>query len=252
MVTKKYVFINIVFFFFSMFLIATTVYGDQSLIGHWQFDEGDGTIASDASTLGNNGFIYYPEWIEGYVNNGLAFNGENSYVEVPYNEAYNAQVFTAAMWLKSENGSRTCAYLRRSGGWHIRTSNGQWDIALEGSGVIQSGYYFPDQEWHHYAVTVDNINKTVTFFVDGKQFGNVHSYSREISASTGNFYIGQYSGNYRWKGGIDDVRLYNEAKSEQEIREIFLKDSDLIGYWPLDEISEGFTTDISGLCCDCR
>jgi hypothetical protein len=67
--------------------------------------------------------------------------------------------------------------MRRVGAWHIRTSNRVWDIVLEGGQRVSSGYYFPDARWHHYAVSINNINKTITFYVDGKQFGDVHNYT---------------------------------------------------------------------------
>ncbi|MBF0226057.1 MAG: hypothetical protein HQK76_11430 [Desulfobacterales bacterium] len=111
----------------------------QSLVGYWKFDEKDGQEVSDSSNFSNHGTIIGAERIDGIMNGALGFDGVNAYVEAQNSDAYNGQEFTAAMWLKSENGNRTCAYMRHSGRWHTRTSNGQWDIVLN---IKVMGAYF--------------------------------------------------------------------------------------------------------------
>jgi len=218
---------------------------EQNLIGHWKFDDED-LIAKDSSEIENNGEIINAEITDGQIDQGLLFDGVTSFVEIPQNDLYNANVFTISSWLYHDNGTRTCAYMRRSGGWHIRTSNKVWDIVLEGGQRISSGYTFPDKKWHHYAVTVDNINNTVIFFVDGKQFGNIHEYNTGFSESNGALYIGQYSQNYRWKGGIDDVKFYNEALNPEKIYSLYIQGKKLAGHWKFDEENGNIAYDSSG------
>ncbi|MCP4134616.1 MAG: hypothetical protein GY754_26820 [bacterium] len=207
--------------------VSTALYsitGNGALSGHWEFEEGTGVSVSDSTGNGNAGTLAgSPQWTEGKIgNSAMTFDGENDYVEIPYsNVIFNAEVFTAAVWLNSGNGTSRCAYIRRVGGWHMRTFDGEWDVVLEGGSTIKSGYYFPDSEWHHYAVIVNNTDCTVTFFLDGEQFGDVHSFTQGFTSSNGDFYIGQYSGGYRWNGSIDDVRFYIKALDASEISEIY-------------------------------
>lgn len=230
----------------SLFSVAFAA--DEALVGYWKFDEATGSVAEDSSGFGNVGTIVGAEPVETLLGGAFSFDGENDYVSVPQNEVFNTQVFTVSTWLKSKNGARKCAYIRKVNGWYIRTAGGQLDIRLEGGQQIDSGYYFPENEWHHYAITVDNINKTVAFYVDGKLFGDVHTYTNDIPNSTGPLYIGQYSQGYRWKGGIDDVRFYTKSLTIEEISGIYLAGrpdvptelpatETLVGHWKLNRQS---------------
>jgi hypothetical protein len=162
----------------------------------------------------------------------MQFDGENYYVEILNAPLFNAQVFTLAAWLYSENGNTTCAYFQRVGSWHITTYQNEWRFVVETRTPrfeIPSGYFFPspDPQWHHYAVVVDNPNELVTFFVDGVQIGNPQPYPEDtvpFGDSPSNVLIGQYgySAEYRWDGGVDDVRFYNRALSEAAIYQLYL------------------------------
>jgi len=215
----------------------------QILVGHWEFENEE--IAYDNSNYENDGEMNNTELKTGIIGNAIQLNGYDSYIRVQNNDVFNAQIFTAAAWLNNENMSRTCAYLRRSGGWHIRTANGQWDIVLEGGERIRSGYYFPANEWHHYAISVNNINKTVKFYVDGEQFGDIHNYTNGFSDSSGYFYIGQYSSGYRWKGAIDDLRFYRDEISDKEIKQLYASGQHLVGHWKFDETDGSIALDSS-------
>lgn len=204
---------------------TTVIINESNLQAHWKFDEGTGTTVSDSSGNGNMGYLMSitQEWIEGIVGEGaLEFDGVNDYIEIPFSDVvFNARVFTVAMWLYHDSGDKTCALFRRVGGWHIRTQNYELDIRIEGGPIVRSGYIFPSQEWHHYAIAVDNINKTVAFYVDGQLYGVTHSYDNGFSDSTGDVYIGQFSKSFRWKGGMDDVRFYDVILDDSEVLKLF-------------------------------
>ncbi len=204
-----------------------TMVGSENLLAHWRFDEGADTIINDSTIFGNNGVLItgLEKWISGIIGDyALDFDGVNDHVDIPNQESeiFNSRTFTASAWLYSDNGTTTCAYMRRVGGWHIRTSNGEWDFVNEWGSTIKSGYYFPDKEWHHYAVAVDNINKTAAFYVDGIPVTGPVPYSAGFSDSDGDLYIGQFSSGFRWKGHIDDVKFFNKVLSDSEIQDLFL------------------------------
>ncbi len=204
-----------------------TMAGDEILLAHWRLDEGSDVMINDSTIFGNNGHLItgLEKWITGIIGDyALDFDGINDYIEIPNqeNEIFNSKTFTAAAWLYSGNGTTTCAYMRRVDGWHIRTSNGEWDFIIEGGSTVKSGYYFPYNEWHHYAVTVDNINRTVSFYVDGNLVNGPVSYSAGFFDSDGDVYIGQFSSSFRWSGHIDDVKFFNKVLNAAEIQEVFL------------------------------
>ncbi|MCP4121507.1 MAG: hypothetical protein GY751_07105, partial [Bacteroidetes bacterium] len=95
-------------------------------------------------------------------------------------------------------------------------------------GTLRSGYMIPAGEWHHYAVTIDNESRTVDFYVDGEKIGNTHSYNNQFSANMRDVYIGQYGGGYRWDGRIDNVKIFGQALTIEEIREVYNEDVDIV------------------------
>jgi hypothetical protein len=201
---------------------------------HWTFDEGTGDTANDASGHGHAGALSgtpKPSWIAGEIGSYALEFGESEigvagpYVEVPAHAEFDVQTFTFAAWLYSDNGNSTCAYARRINGWHLRTSSAEWDIKFEGGGdTIGSNADFPDKEWHHYVVVVDNLVtvKTVTFYIDGEITGESHTYTNGfVAGSTGTVYIGRFDAAFRWKGRIDDVRFYGKALNSSSIQLLY-------------------------------
>lgn len=85
---------------------------------------------------------------------------------------------------------------------------------------------YNDGKWHHLAFTFDNTAYKV--YIDGNL-----KYSKELS-SNGIYYTstsvaigrdGTSSGNY-FDGAIDDVRIFNRALSQNEIRQVYSSNSD--------------------------
>ena len=55
---------------------------DPNLIGWWNFEEGEGTVAVDSSGYGHHGtLVGDPQWVPGYDGLALDLDGEGDYVE---------------------------------------------------------------------------------------------------------------------------------------------------------------------------
>ncbi|MCP3922796.1 MAG: LamG domain-containing protein [Desulfobacterales bacterium] len=230
----------------------------NDLILHWQLDEITGNTAENAPGVTYpelNGEIFNGTRIAGPMSGAISFDGSNSYIETESVEELDVESFSTSMWLNSKNGTRTCAYLRLDGRWHLRTSGGQWDIKFEGGDEVYSNYFFPPEdndEWHYYTITIDNTNKKVTFYVDGveeesRSFVNGPSQSN----TRGAFYVGQYDAGFRWKGGVDDVKFYQGVLSSDEVKNEYrvqrkLNPDLLAGHWKFNETSAvSHTEDVS-------
>ncbi|MBL9141431.1 MAG: hypothetical protein JNK53_06145, partial [Phycisphaerae bacterium] len=60
---------------------AASASGASDLVGHWKFDEGTGTVASDSSGLGNHGAIIgTASYVAGMSGTALVLNGTNTHV----------------------------------------------------------------------------------------------------------------------------------------------------------------------------
>jgi hypothetical protein len=208
---------------------------------HWSFDEGAGTTAADSSVNSNDGtLIGTPDWVAGHIGTGaLEFDGLNDIVVVPNSTVFESTSFTLTAWLYGNNSMQRRDYYRKPGMVILRNDassvnpgppkvlKGEWEILLYPSGEeIGSGYYFEDHEleWHHHAVVIDNAAQTVTFYVDGQQYGVSHPYDVPLEASTDEVHIGKYDtevSQFGWIGMIDDMRFYDEMLSQSEIEDIY-------------------------------
>ncbi|MBU0716024.1 MAG: carbohydrate binding domain-containing protein, partial [Verrucomicrobia bacterium] len=70
-------------------------------VGNWKLDEDAGTTASDSSGTGNNGTLQgNPQWVNGWINGALSFNGSN-YVDCGSNSSLKVAVITMEAWVYS-------------------------------------------------------------------------------------------------------------------------------------------------------
>lgn len=204
---------------------------EKGLVAYWRFDEGQGDYAMDSSGFGNTGEIFGAEWVEGKTGKALRFNGENSYVEVKHSEFLVPEQFTIEAWVKPESlvaSDRGPMVVSKYGGnWkgymlllegntgrpslHIATP--QKEISATSSEALEVG------KWYHIVGTYDG--KMARIYVNGVLRGSAEA---ELTQDIGtSLMIGKASwcdGAY-FKGVIDEVKIYDRALSEEEIRKHF-------------------------------
>lgn len=83
---------------------------DESLVGHWSFDEKDGNTVTDNSTFESNGKIKgVPKRADGIVGNGsLELDGNSDYVEIleegkTPSQLHNLNKGSISIWFKARN-----------------------------------------------------------------------------------------------------------------------------------------------------
>lgn len=103
-------------------------------------------------------------------------------------------------------------------------------------------------EWNHVALVVSSTNKIV--YINGKATSFSGSYSN--SSFNGTTYLGwdEVIANRTFKGLIDEVRIWNSAKTAEDIESTKNKtltgtEAGLIGYWNFDD-QANVATDLSG------
>ena len=207
------------------------------LLLHLPFDEGYGSTVKDASGNGNHGVIHGATWVEGKLNGALAFDGQDDYVEIPYNKSLNiAYGFTVSAWVKGDtfldqrtiiNGSET-----RNGPYLLQTLNdGIAEMALDlslGWIVIQSAIRLTEGQFRHIAATYEygwdggsmkmyiNGQLQDTSPLNGTPQGIVFSLPEE------KLIIGQRQGSCFFDGVIDELLIYRRALSAEEIQQLYM------------------------------
>lgn len=243
---------------------ATTTAG---LIGWWSFDEGTSTTAGDFSGRGNSATLTGgPTWTTGKRGRALTFDGSTTYAQVQGNSAMDSPTnLTMSAWVKLAGSQPSPTGITTKEQGDCTNSSYAFEIGgvvpnftVEGVGNVRTavdGSALPVGQWKLLTGVYDG--STIRIYIDGV-FVNSTSHTAGIKSTTGSFQIGRQkmcSPVRFFNGGIDDVRLYNQAFSAAEVfalykaGEVVRKTTDktgLVGYWPFDEGTSTIAANFSG------
>jgi len=158
---------------------------------------------------------------------GVSFDGENDYVQVLDSPSltFNNQI-TITAWIKptlhpsgwydivGKSNSEFRFVVHSDGSQQqlvflVSDDEATWSYAVSGLGTLKAN------EWQFVAVTFDSGN--VTFYINGEKY--VKTIDRTtIFDSSNALKIGWYYETYYFDGLIDEVRIYNRALSDSEIK----------------------------------
>ncbi len=210
----------------------------QGLVAHWRLDESTGTVAYDSSGNSRTGvFVNDPAYqLDCSVGGCLSFDsavGSRDYVDAGTSTLDLTNQITVSAWVYHSGSTLNDRIVSKHGGsgfgWMLAKIGGpsiEWRISTNGSdwngGVTEAGT-FPSNIWLHIAATYDGTNMRV--YKDGVELsGNFPvSLTGNINNSPGSLQIARdgYSGEVQpTDASIDDVRIYNRALSDDEIKRI--------------------------------
>ena len=195
----------------------------RGLIGHWTFDEGRGTEASDASGNGNGGVLIGQgvRWIHGRLGNALRFHGQEAYVSCGLSRMpspTDSQSFT--LWYRVDpvpGKDQVILSLTNDGlksGVELGLREGKLMVSRWGGVEIVSAPLPGAGAWHHAAYTFDG--STHVFYVDGKLAAR-SGVSQTSSAPSRLEFGRRTGGKHGDAGSLDDVRIYGRAISAAEV-----------------------------------
>ena len=192
-----------------------------------------------ATTQGGN-----PRYSDGKFGQALLLGHQPLSIQIPNYPALNPQKETTiSAWIKpSATPDQWQTIFRKEDGSDRRllalgkTHNiwGLW-IGLGIDGVYHEfGKPIPkeqlgDGNWHHVAGTFDG--KMLRLFCDGKEIGHQAMPGQLGQGSSSPTMIGSYAQNREpFRGGIDDVRVYNQALAPQQMSTT----NSIVGWWKFD------------------
>ncbi len=196
--------------------------------GHWPLDEQNGTTAGDVSGQNHdgslvNGITFDNDSGNGQIGDALIFDGSNDRINLPDIDNDLQAGFSVVAWINPENtnGYRAIAGTHTSQGFMTFVHNGKLAFALRtdsGTRKLKSHGTIVVNQWQHIAATYDGT--VMTWYIDGVEVGS-EPHTGQVS-DRNNGYIGWsgWSSEY-FDGGIDDVRLYDNSLTEQQVVSLF-------------------------------
>ncbi|MBP9758887.1 prepilin-type N-terminal cleavage/methylation domain-containing protein [Candidatus Dojkabacteria bacterium] len=182
-------------------------------VAQWKLDETSGTTASDSSGNGNNGTLTNgPTWVAGNYGNGINFDGINDSFQATQNLTKS---FTISMWIYSNiNGASHIWEGQDMSSPSIEGTDSNYLFYMNNANSISTGVINPSR-WYYITATYDYELQTQKLYLDGALKGTNTSVASDNLTT---FYVGSRFGNTRfWKGMIDDVRIYNYARTQEQI-----------------------------------
>lgn len=253
---------------------------NQGLVGYWTFDAANmgTTSANDLSGNGNSAYeINGPRRVLGKIGQGVGFHGgeannREAYVSVPDSAMFTpATTLTAAAWIKADKVAQNAyaAILAKRYDLAVdpynsyiidTTASGNSPEFCVSTGVsgsqtcVASGTL--TTSWTHVAGTYDGAR--IRLFVNGRLVSSAVM-TGSIGYTSLPLTIGdnQDNGsNQSFEGIIDDVRIYDRALGEDEIRRLYNMggttklnvsqkynlNQGLAGYWTFDAANMGTTS----------
>jgi hypothetical protein len=212
---------------------AATLDTDPNLAGWWKFDETSGKTAADSSKFARKGTLkgglsFDKDSVDGRTGKALRLDGRDDYVEITkYKGVTGTRPRTVSAWIKTteDRGEITS--------WGADDFGKMWIYGhIRGRiGITPSGGYLyinaatDDDQWHHVAVVVrqaelPNLHDDVIHYLDGTpaeihDIGLLDLWPLQTGEDL-DVRIGR-----RFKGLLDDVRIYDRALSDEEVKALF-------------------------------
>ena len=176
-----------------------------------------------------------------------SFDGQDDFIEVADADSLDlgneaGKEWTVTIWFKG-NIKREGWLLRKGGGGGSRTTDygvlaspkhrgfvwGTGRSSGAGGNDVTDWMAIPSNvgsdEWHHVVATYKQgaLNEGFKlFYIDGQVAGSTDSGKLKNPANDGPLRIGAYQNRRAcWAGSIDDVRIYNRALSEEQVKALY-------------------------------
>lgn len=215
---------------------ASAIQNESQLSGYWNLDDGytSGTTVIDYSgnyNLTNVGTATTGG--TGVYNQSYDFDGSSDYLTGSFVDLDTLGQFTYSIWLNPDVNTTAYdimnptdagwgakrLYVPATGEIYATIGKGTSPNTACGSGYILNA----TGDWTHVALSVKNSGE-IRLYVNGVSYKNC-SFAASMSGANPDMFIGaQYTGNLKFNGQIDDVRIYNKQLTSEEIIAIYEDD----------------------------
>lgn len=172
----------------------------------------------------------------GRVNGGQLFDGNTAGIDVPAGPAFNWDTndsFSIEFWVKAEP-AQTCSTSDQVMVGRVDDTTGlKWTLGCAGDSgrawfqladadgidlTIESEKIITTGVWHHIVGVRDDVNNLNSLYVDGTEVSAAQSYTGNFVSMTAPLNIGYLDSGEYFEGVLDEVAIYNDVFSKDEIR----------------------------------
>ncbi|MEI7750050.1 MAG: LamG-like jellyroll fold domain-containing protein [Candidatus Moraniibacteriota bacterium] len=203
-------------------------------VGYWKMDENTGNTVADSSGNNNNGTWTDTgsHWAVGKIGGAGKFRNSANWITVPNSPSLNIPssnlTISAWMYTKSWGGTNRGTVLGKPGyNYYLRLDGGGNKSILYSSSATGDAAgpvynFFTGSEqllnvWHH--VEISRGGGYGKFYVDGVLVSSTALSDMALPVNSGPLCIGALlsGGTYAFDGLLDDVKLYNYARSQEQV-----------------------------------
>jgi hypothetical protein len=199
--------------------------------------------------------------VEKEYSSSLTFDGVNDYVNLPYNAKFYPAAMSLEAWINPSTLSSVASTI--IGSW--TSTETRYLLQLTSTGTVQlalfnGGFYsfitsvvVPLNTWTHIAISYSNTTGRL-IYINGMLVSSDTAIGVLINSGVSAPVIigwrGDSAANTQFRGQIQEVRIWNTARTQQQISENKNKkltgtESGLVGYYPLNEGTGTTATDLA-------
>ena len=212
-------------------ILAAHLMKELQPVAHWKLDEAEGNIAEDS--IGNNDGTLNgnPVWQPngGAVAGALQLDGVDDYISTTFSISPINGSFSAFAWIKG--GAPGQVIICQTGSTDVSS---RWLWADPSYGRLMTWLMHPtfdplvsekvitDGHWHHVGLVYDLDELRRYLYVDGREVAKDTDYVGVVD-SNGGLYFGAnktLDTAAFWSGLIDDIRIYDEVLSAEEVADL--------------------------------
>ena len=224
-------------------------------VAHWRMDENNGLSIIDNSGNNNTGTLTNgPTWTNGKYGSALKFDGTDDYVEAKTTPTVGAyQDVTVSLWVKRTSvagGDKSIV----SKDWvddrgiNLRLDDDNTILVRVGSlEATPAGSSWSANVWQHHTLVLDR-DGNAQLYLNGVPNGSLWNISSVANTELGEGEEWVFGAGYNhtmqfFNGLIDDIRIYNYARTQKQILEDMNASHPAVGspvgsysaYWSFDE-----------------
>jgi hypothetical protein len=198
----------------------------DNLMGWWKLEDENSGTAVDYSGWNRDGTLMgNPKWVDGYQGGAMEFDGQDDYVDTNYSE--NLASWTVCTWVTSPQAPAATSPtgpVHREMNYQINWNHGD-PVFRGGAAMCIGGTWYAASfgnlsasTWYHLTATYDDTG--LKAYVNGELITTNATPKGATDAESNTLKFARHAAAAQFFAGtVDDVRVYDRALTQDEIKE---------------------------------